>query len=124
MLQRKLGRALAALLACSGCDAPVGTHGAVNVPSDSAQICENHCASIGLGLSAVAIMANNVGCVCQPKAPDGGTKPADSTPEDAEKQANNALTAGMATLMLQEEARRQQEERAQQQRMQQARRAR
>ena len=35
------------------------------VPPDAAKTCATHCQTIGMQLSAVAIMADNVGCVCQ-----------------------------------------------------------
>ncbi|NUP06784.1 MAG: hypothetical protein HOW73_12080 [Polyangiaceae bacterium] len=85
---------LAIAVFVSACKATVGVGGMVDVPSDSATTCKTHCESIGMKLGAVAIMANNVGCVCQP--PD---QPAPS---------NAAVTAGMATIAMQdaEEARR------------------
>jgi hypothetical protein len=36
------------------------------VPSDSAATCAGICHGIGTTLSAVVVMANNVGCVCNP----------------------------------------------------------
>ena len=78
------------VLAYGACTAPVGSN--LEVPSNATSTCETHCRSIGLELSAVAIMANNVGCVCQrARSPqltsDGG----------------ESVTAGMATIMLQQE---------------------
>jgi hypothetical protein len=71
------------------CTAPVGS--SINVPSNAASTCETHCRDIGLELSAVAIMANNVGCICErPKAPA------------ATGQRGESVTAGMATIMLQQ----------------------
>lgn len=87
---------LSSALLLVGCMAPVGSE--LEVPTDAALTCKNHCASIGLPLSAVAIMANNVGCVCEAK------------PLSAEASSNHAVTGGMATIMLQEEARRRQEQ--------------
>src|SRR4029434_3879545 len=60
-----------AALSLTACMAPVGTSGVVSVPPDAAQSCAQHCQTIGMRLTAVAIMANNVGCVCQSPAPAG-----------------------------------------------------
>ena len=89
-----------ALLLClvmlNGCVAAVGTTGFVAVPPDATTTCQKHCATIGLSLSAVAIMANNVGCICEREvsSPDGGASAA----------------AGMVTLMIQEEERQRQQQ--------------
>ncbi|MCC7542942.1 MAG: hypothetical protein IT379_42395 [Deltaproteobacteria bacterium] len=80
-------------ISLGACMAPVGTGGVVSVPSDAATQCESHCASIGLRLGAVAIMANNVGCVCQV----------------AHRGGEAAITAGMATIAMQQEAAAQQQ---------------
>ena len=46
-------------------------------PPDAGQTCARHCQTIGMRLSAVAIMAENVGCVCQPAgAPAARAPPA------------------------------------------------
>lgn len=104
---RNTTKLLAASLFCSvtllaGCrTAMVGTGTYVEIPPDAATTCESHCASIGLRLSAVAIMAENVGCVCQAsQGADGATS--QTTP----------LTAGMATIAMQnaEEQRQQQQQ--------------
>ena len=56
---------LLAMLPLSACMATVGVD-ARSIPPDAAQTCARHCQTIGMRLSAVAIMAENVGCVCQP----------------------------------------------------------
>src|SRR4029450_179777 len=66
----ELSLVLAALL-LTACMAPVGTSGVVSVPPHAAQSCAQQCQTIGMRLTAVAIMANNVGCVCQSPAPAG-----------------------------------------------------
>ncbi len=81
-------------LLCS-CVAPVGSE--LHVPEDATQTCQDQCHSIGLALSAVAIMANNVGCVCVASASAG-------------VGVNEAVTGGMATIMLQEQQRQQQQQ--------------
>jgi hypothetical protein len=87
---------IAALLCLTGCVAPVGVEG-VSVPPDSAKICAKHCDTIGMRLSAVAIMANNVGCVCQPNEP----VKTEATPQaraEEELQRGNAI--GMASVLM------------------------
>ena len=89
------------LIAClfsmlaSGCMASVGTSGTISVPPDARATCETHCQKIGMGLGAVAIMANNVGCIC-----DMGGKTSQGT--------SSAVSAGMATVVVQEQMRQQQ----------------
>jgi hypothetical protein len=88
---------LAALVfALSGCTAMVGTGGPVSVPKDSQQQCRSHCEGIGMSLAAVAIMANNVGCVCEPPGKATGGESA-------------AITAGMATIAMQVQQQQQQQ---------------
>jgi hypothetical protein len=89
----------------TGCQAPGGS--TLEVPSDAAETCRDLCHQIGLRLSAVAIMADNVGCVCQ--AAEGAT---------AGRQ--EAVTGGMATIFLQEQERRRQQQAHQQQAQQQS----
>ena len=94
---KKLILSVVSLTLFSGCFAAIGTSGPVRVPPESAHVCKGHCATIGLELGAVAIMANNVGCICQPKN------------EIASQSASTA--AGMATIMLQEQQRRESQNR-------------
>ena len=78
-----------------GCmTADVGTSAMVSVPKDGVAQCEKHCGQMGLRLSAVAIMANDVGCVCLVPAP-AGLQAAPGPQADA-----GALPAGMATIAL------------------------
>jgi hypothetical protein len=95
-MRTKVFCALALSLALLNCAATVGTTGFVAVPPDAATTCEKHCNTIGLSLSAVAIMANNVGCICE------------RATSAAESGASTA--AGMVTLLIQEEERRQQQQ--------------
>ncbi|MBN2194184.1 MAG: hypothetical protein JW751_15310 [Polyangiaceae bacterium] len=74
-----------------GCMAPVGSQ--IRIPPGAAATCAKQCDRIGMTLRAVAIMANSVGCVCLP-ATSGRTAV--------------ATTAGMATILMQEQARQQQ----------------
>lgn len=55
---------LAALLPLASCMATVGVSN-FKIPPDAGKTCAGHCQEIGMQLSAVAIMADNVGCVCQ-----------------------------------------------------------
>ncbi len=79
------------LFSATGCFARVGSD--ISVPPDAAGTCAAQCSSIGLQMTAVAIMANNVGCVCQPPSRMGGQSQAGGT----------GATAGMATIMLEQE---------------------
>lgn len=84
------------LLIPSACMAKVGAED-VSVPPDAASTCESQCQSIGLRLGAVAIMANTVGCVCA--LPHG---------QQAGLAESSTITAGMATIMMEEERRQRQ----------------
>jgi hypothetical protein len=90
---------LSALLAMttSACMANVGAQ-SKTIQSDAAGICEQQCQRIGLHMTAVAIMAETVGCVCQASAPAAAADNA------------GASSAGMATIMIQAAARRQQQQ--------------
>jgi hypothetical protein len=82
-------------LLVAACSATVGTGGIVSVPSDSQDTCKTDCSDIGMTLASVVIMANQVGCVCNPK---GGTTSHD--------QAAAAAGGGMAAVLAEEEAQR------------------
>ncbi len=83
------------VLLAPACMAPVGS--GLDIPPDAAKTCAEHCATVGMRLSAIAIMANNVGCVCQPAGP-------------APVAHESSVTAGMATIAMQDaEQRRQQQ---------------
>jgi hypothetical protein len=77
------------------CVAPVGVSN-VSIPKDAAETCARHCRTIGMRLTAVAIMAQNVGCVCQ-----GGAEPATGGDEVGEL---STPAAGMATIAAQQAA--------------------
>jgi hypothetical protein len=84
-----------AVLPLGACMATVGVNN-YSVPKNSARICAGHCKSIGMTLSAVAIMAENVGCVCQAGS-------ASASDEEASNDSGklSAPAAGMATIALQ-----------------------
>ena len=74
------------------CTAHVGAE-TVQIPSNSASICARQCRSIGLQVTAVAIMANNVGCVCQHRS---------RADVDSNHVAESSTAAaGMSTIMMQ-----------------------
>lgn len=77
-------------LVAAGCAAPVGLRNA-SLPRDAAGTCASHCQEIGLVLTSVVVMADNVGCVCsaasQPSAP-------------------GAAPGGMAAIMMMQQNRR------------------
>jgi hypothetical protein len=78
-------------LCLGACSATVGAGGMVSIPKDATNTCADHCASIGLSLDAVVIMANNVGCVCR------STKSAATD--------SSGASGGMAALIIQEQQR-------------------
>ena len=103
-----------AALSLTACMAPVGTSGVISVPPDAAQTCAQHCQTIGMRLTAVAIMANNVGCVCQYPAPVGSaaTSSSRAAPGSADRRSfgvnegateSATTTAGMATILMEQE---------------------
>jgi hypothetical protein len=99
-LGRILGWALLSCFGTLGCMTPVGA-GNLSIPKDARKDCSRQCAELSMELSAVAIMAGNVGCVCQTK--DSGQATLGTAP------------AGMATIALLEEQQRQQQQQQQQQ---------
>ena len=91
---------------------PVGS--SAPIPADAGQTCQDYCGEIGMVLSAVAIMADNIGCVCEPTSK--------STQLDKEAASS---AGGMVTVLLQQQAEERQqqqqaEERQQQQQQQQS----
>ncbi|MEM1030909.1 MAG: hypothetical protein AAF928_11400 [Myxococcota bacterium] len=82
------------VLLATGCMARVGSD--ISVPPDAARTCSEQCEDIGLQMTAVAIMANTVGCVCQPRETEGGVNRAAAT----------GVAAGLTTIGLQEETNR------------------
>src|SRR5262245_21516243 len=111
---RELSLVLTAL-SLTACMAPVGTSGVISVQPDAAQSCAQHCQAIGIRLTAVAIMANNVGCVCQSPAP-AGSAPAGSSSRAAPGSTDPrsfgvnegategaTTTAGMVAILMERE---------------------
>ena len=105
---------LLAALSLTACMAPVGTSGAVSVPPDAAQSCAHHCQTIGMRLTAVAIMANNVGCVCQSPTSAGSAAGSSSraAPGPTDRRAlgvnegateSATTTAGMVAVLMEQE---------------------
>jgi hypothetical protein len=76
----------------------------VSIPNDAGKVCSQQRRSIGMNLSAVAIMANKIGCVCQPGA---------GAPPVATLGASSA--AGMATISMLNEQQQEQQQQQQQQ---------
>lgn len=87
---------LSALLGV-GCVAHVGAEDK-KVPQDGASRCASQCAVMGLQLSAVAIMAGHIGCVCQPPS---------SPPTSHGERAVGP--GGMATLLMIQQQQQQQQ---------------
>jgi hypothetical protein len=84
----------------------VSAAGSSSVPTDGASQCADQCGKMGLRLSAVAVMAHHLGCVCE-VSPAG----APVAPGSAGKQS--LAPAGMATLALLAEAEAEEERRQQ-----------
>jgi hypothetical protein len=82
----------------TACAASVGVSGATHVAKDSASTCSGLCSDLGMALSAVVVMANNVGCVCT-------SKHAASLDDKAA-----SASGGMAAIAIQEEEQRRQQE--------------
>lgn len=55
---------LLVFLALGGCAAQVGMHPSIELPPDTAAICEQQCTDIGMAFDAVAIVGAGVVCVC------------------------------------------------------------
>jgi len=101
---------LTVLLAFTACEATVGVKN-VSIPRDAAHQCAVHCQSIGLSVTAVAIMAENVGCVCQyiaaapqPGAPPPPVPPGPPAASDLSAGPLGTPVAGMATIAGQQAA--------------------
>ncbi len=93
-------------VALTACVAPVGVKG-VSLPSDSTQQCADVCRQIGTTLADVVVMANNVGCVCEPRSA-APAPPAAQSGSDKRPARNSAATAGgVAAVLMAEEAQRQ-----------------
>jgi hypothetical protein len=50
----------------TGCAAPVGISNPTMIPPDAVAQCREQCNRTGLVLGSVVIMANHLGCVCNP----------------------------------------------------------
>ena len=106
MLNRLLRPFLLMVVPLAGCMAPVGVSNGWTVPNDAGNVCTQQCRTIGMNLSAVAIMANNIGCVCQTGA---GSAPVATT--------GASSAAGMATISMlnaQQQAQEQEQQQKQQ----------
>jgi hypothetical protein len=65
----RIAAILALALAASGCVTSSATYGAVR--KELATECVENCEALGMHLSAVVIISNSAGCVCEPTAPGG-----------------------------------------------------
>jgi hypothetical protein len=66
-------RLLLSVALAAGCAIAPPVSPLMTVPPDTAQKCMNVCATMGLTMSAVVVVANNSGCVCEP-APGAGPR--------------------------------------------------
>lgn len=105
-----------ALVAGCASSASVGVSDRTYVDKSSATVCSSHCETIGMTLSSVVIMANNVGCVCEappaPGSPGSTRDPAAGDPTSVDRPAGepqgvarrSSAAGGMAAIMIAEEA--------------------
>ena len=75
-----IGRIVVAVtvaLALGACRVQEPVAPSLEVPRDGAQVCANHCATMGLALGSVVLVANKMGCVCVPQAGPGQSSAVD-----------------------------------------------
>jgi hypothetical protein len=89
----------AGLMGCG--TATVGASRTTSIPKDAPATCSSYCRDMGLSLSAVVVMADNVGCVCAVPGAAGSAAPA-AAPVNG---SPGAAAGGMAALMLQAQSR-------------------
>ena len=94
--------ALLSLLGLAGCKAHVGAAGR-QIPRSAPADCSAQCHQLGMELSAMVTMADNVGCVCQPRR------------GDYDEEASAGVVGGMAAILIQQQAAQQQQQQQQQQ---------
>jgi hypothetical protein len=80
----------------------------LEVPRDGAQVCANHCATMGLALGSVVLVSNKMGCVCVPP-------PAPASPPPVVVGGAGAVSA-LAFIADEEAAAQQQQQQSQQRR--------
>ena len=90
-----------ALLLTSACTTAAPVHGLFSLEKDAGVQCKKHCGDLDMRMSAVVIIANMTGCVCEPLESKTG-----------QSGGASANTSGaVASLMAaQEQQRKQQEE--------------
>ncbi len=94
----RLFPAVALLAVLSGCAASQASN-KDSLPEKNVAQCKSLCASAGMPLESIVIVANQTGCVCG-ASPDGGSA---------------AATGGAVAVLLAEQQRRQQQQQQQQQ---------
>jgi hypothetical protein len=92
-------------LLLASCYAQVGSKKAVDPAS--AHTCSNFCRDMSLELGAVVVMADNVGCVCNPKQPAAA---------GAAPTSNASAAAGGIAVLLKQQEEAEEEERKKRQR--------
>ncbi len=80
----------------ASCAAGVGVQNKT-LPADAAQTCQSQCATLGLHLSSVVTVADNVGCVCS-------VAPPAMAPTAQASDAATAAAAGAIVVTLQQQA--------------------
>lgn len=98
---------VSSVLLLAGCaTASVGS-GEAKIPADAPHKCAQDCAEVGMQLAGMVTMADNVGCVCEPRGP-----------ATSSISRNVAAFGGTTAVLAQRAAykRRQQQQQQQQQR--------
>ena len=86
----------------------------LEVPSDGAQVCANHCATMGLALGSVVLVANKMGCVCVPPPGPGQSGPGQSVVGGAGAVSALAFIADEEAAAQQQQQQQSQQRRANQ----------
>lgn len=68
------------------------------IPTDSAAVCTSHCAAMGLRMSAVVVILNSVGCVCQPEVAASHPGPPGSAATGASTVPGSSAAVGGAVV--------------------------
>jgi len=96
---------LAALLLCA-CGTTRAVAPARSLNTDTPAVCASHCEAMGMRLSAVVIIANSEGCVCEPR---------DAARASSREAVPAAITPILAAAAAAVERQRQEEDRLRQQ---------
>lgn len=95
--------ALCSCLLATACQtARVGVAEGVTLPKDAANTCRSQCTTLGLHLTSVVTVADNVGCVCSVTSPLEAPAPGSAPLQTSD--AATATASGAIVVMLQNAA--------------------